>query len=69
MGDVEKLAALRIKLAQKREEHRDLDDAIVALETTAGRDALQLQRLKRQKLALKDEIQRIENQLLPDIIA
>ena len=69
MGDVEKLAALRIKLAEKREEHRDLDDSIQALEAAAARDALQLQRLKRQKLALKDEIQRIENQILPDIIA
>ena len=69
MGDVEKIAALRIKLATKREEHRDLDDSIQALEASAARDALQLQRLKRQKLALKDEIQRMENQIHPDIIA
>ena len=69
MGDVEKIAALRIKLAQKREEHRDLDDAIKALEEASARDALQLQRLKRQKLALKDHISQIENQLHPDIIA
>lgn len=69
MGDVEKIAALRIKLAQKREEHRDLDDAIKALQEASARDALQLQRLKRQKLALKDHISQIENQLHPDIIA
>ena len=69
MADVEKIAALRIKLAQKREEHRDLDDAIKALEEASARDALQLQRLKRQKLALKDHISQIENQLHPDIIA
>ena len=69
MGEIEKIEAQRIALAKKREEHRDLDDAIAALEAAAARDALQIQRLKRQKLALKDEIKRIEDQIHPDIIA
>ena len=60
---------LRLKLAQLRQEHRDLDDAIIALETAAQRDQLRLTRLKKRKLGLKDEIARLEDQLLPDIIA
>lgn len=61
--------SLRHKLAQLRQEHRDLDEAIIALEATAERDQLRLTRLKKRKLGLKDEIARIEDQLLPDIIA
>jgi len=61
--------ALRLKLAQLKQEHRDLDDAILALEAEGGRDQLRLTRLKKKKLSLKDEIARIEDQLLPDIIA
>jgi hypothetical protein len=60
---------MRLKLAQLRQEHRDLDDAIIALETAAQRDQLRLTRLKKRKLGLKDEIARLEDQLLPDIIA
>ncbi len=60
---------LRQKLAQLRQEHRDLDEAILALEDAAQRDQLRLTRLKKRKLGLKDEIARIEDQLLPDIIA
>ena len=60
---------LRQKLAQLRQEHRDLDEAILALEAAAQRDQLRLTRLKKRKLGLKDEIARIEDQLLPDIIA
>ena len=60
---------LRHKLAQLRQEHRDLDDAIIALESAAERDQLRLTRLKKRKLGLKDEIARLEDQLLPDIIA
>ena len=60
---------LRLKLAQLRQEHRDLDEAILALEDTALRDQLRLTRLKKRKLSLKDEIARLEDQLLPDIIA
>jgi hypothetical protein len=60
---------LRIKLEVLRREHRDLDDAIHALAATGRADPLTLQRLKKQKLALKDRIVRIEDQLIPDIIA
>ena len=59
--------ALRAKLAELVQEHRDLDSAIAAL--TGSRDQLQLTRLKKRKLQLKDEITRIEDSLLPDIIA
>ena len=59
--------ALRAKLAELVQEHRDLDTAIDAL---AGlHDIMQLTRLKKKKLQLKDQIAKIENQLLPDIIA
>ncbi|QYK40723.1 MAG: DUF465 domain-containing protein [Paracoccaceae bacterium] len=60
---------LRVKLAVLRREHRDLDEAIRALEATVMPDQLMLRRLKRQKLALKDQIVKIEDQLIPDIIA
>jgi hypothetical protein len=60
---------LRIRLEVLRREHRDLDDAIHALATAGRADQLTLQRLKRQKLSLKDQIVRIEDQLIPDIIA
>ncbi len=60
---------LRHKLAQLRQEHRDMDEAIIALEGLVERDQLRLTRLKKRKLSLKDEIARLEDQLLPDIIA
>lgn len=61
---------LRFKLEELRRRHRSLDEAIAALEqTVAGRDSLDLRRLKKQKLALKDEIFRLEDALTPDIIA
>jgi hypothetical protein len=60
---------LRHRLAQLRQEHRDLDEAIIALEATAERDQLRLTRMKKRKLSLKDKIARLEDQLLPDIIA
>ena len=56
-------------LEQLRVEHRDLDDAIGALTTQARMDQLQMARLKKKKLALKDRIMRLEDQLIPDIIA
>ena len=61
--------SLRHKLAQLRQEHRDLDEAIIALESSVERDQLRLTRLKKRKLSLKDKIARLEDQLLPDIIA
>ncbi len=60
---------LRVELEVFRREHRDLDDAIAALEAAGRADPLRLRRLKKQKLALKDKIARIEDTLTPDIIA
>ena len=60
---------LRDTLAQLRQEHRDLDAAIFALEQAVRTDQLQVKRLKKKKLSLKDEIARVEDELLPDIIA
>jgi hypothetical protein len=57
------------RLAELRTEHRDLDSAIVALIQTSAPDQLRLARLKKRKLALRDEIAMIEDQLIPDIIA
>lgn len=59
----------RAKLAVLRREHRDMDDAISALSGQSLTSSLTLQRLKKQKLVLKDRIARIEDELTPDIIA
>ena len=63
------LEALKAKLAALKTEHRDLDDVIARLAERATFDQLQLQRLKKRKLLLKDQISKIESELLPDIIA
>jgi hypothetical protein len=60
---------LRETLTQLKQEHRDLDAAIEALEHSVRTDQLQIKRLKKKKLVLKDEIARVEDELLPDIIA
>lgn len=60
---------LRTRLVDMRSEHRDLDDVILRLTEKRPVDQLQIQRLKKRKLRLKDEITRIESKLLPDIIA
>jgi hypothetical protein len=60
---------LRTQLARLQQEHRDLDTAIAALQDSPGADVLQLQRLKKRKLQLRDKITFIEDQLTPDIIA
>ena len=57
------------QLARLRQEHRDLDAAIEALHTAPGSDLLQVQRLKKRKLVLRDRIIAIEDQLTPDISA
>ena len=76
VGQVERLRdgvdrdlAIERRLAELREEHKDLDDSIRALEERFSPDMLQIARLKRKKLLLKDEIGRLEDQLMPDIIA
>ncbi len=66
MNEQEKLQEL---LAVLKAEHRDLDDAINALSQRAVPDMIQIQRLKKRKLVLRDEITRTESKLLPDIIA
>ncbi len=63
------LAELEAELARLKQEHRDLDMAIDALESMVAGDQLQVQRLKKRKLALKDQIIQLEDQLTPDIIA
>ena len=60
---------LKTQLARLRQEHRDLDAAIDALQESPGADLIQVQRLKKRKLELRDRITFIEDQLTPDIIA
>jgi hypothetical protein len=60
---------LREQLARLQQEHRDLDAAIAALQEAPSSDMLQVQRLKKRKLYLRDRISFIEDQLTPDIIA
>lgn len=60
---------LRKKLAMLRTEHRDLDAAVDALRESGSTDQLQIARLKKRKLGLKDQIMMVENALIPDIIA
>ena len=60
---------LQKRLALLTTEHRDLDAAIEALRTSGSTDQLQIARLKKRKLLLKDQIAIIQDQLLPDIIA
>jgi hypothetical protein len=62
-------AELRARLERLREEHRDLDTAIAALAGVPAPDMLQLARLKKRKLRLRDEIALISDLLIPDIIA
>lgn len=60
---------LRAELSRLKQEHRDLDCAIEALEGQSTGDQLQVQRLKKRKLILRDRITVIEDELTPDIIA
>jgi hypothetical protein len=61
--------ALRAQLARLQQEHRDLDAAIAALALSPGSDLIQVQRLKKRKLVLRDKIRQIDDLLTPDIIA
>lgn len=61
--------AIRQRIAALQSEHRDLDDVIGQISGEGPFDQLQLQRLKKRKLRLKDEMTQLENKLLPDIIA
>ncbi len=60
---------LRFELEVLKREHRELDEAILALEAEGSRDMLTIRRRKKEKLVLKDRIRLIEDRLLPDIIA
>ncbi len=60
---------LQKKLDDLRLEHRDLDDVIHRFHMTGGMEQMQLQRLKKRKLKLKELIVKIENELIPDILA
>ncbi|WP_108484519.1 YdcH family protein [Oceaniglobus ichthyenteri] len=60
---------LRIRLSVLKREHRDLDDAIHALQDRPAAEQFTLRRLKKQKLGLKDQIAQIEDEIFPDIIA
>ncbi len=60
---------MRQRLAELKSEHRDLDDVIAHIGETAPFDQVQIKRLKKRKLLLKDQIAHIESKLLPDIIA
>ncbi|MGE3304312.1 MAG: YdcH family protein [Hyphomonadaceae bacterium] len=69
LGLTEEQRALRARLEELREEHRALDDVIAAMHDGADLDTLQLARLKKRKLALKDQMAWLEDRLTPDIIA
>ena len=68
-GETEHETELRRRLQELESEHRDLDDVIERLAEGSINDQLQLKRLKKRKLQLKDEITKIRSRLLPDIIA
>jgi hypothetical protein len=67
--EMDSIDVLRVRLSVLEREHRDLDDAIRALEEKGTADAFTIRRLKKQKLSLKDQIRQIEDQINPDIIA
>lgn len=67
--DAEEEEAIRREIAELRQEHRDLDAAIAFMAESGGADTVRVQRMKKRKLALKDRIARLEDRLLPDIIA
>ena len=62
-------AALRAELVELQQQHRDLDDSITALQAMPSPDQIQIIRLKKNKLKLRDRIQDIEDKLFPDLIA
>ena len=65
----EERAQIRLRIAQLEIEHRDLDDVIGRLTEIPPRDELQMRRLKKRKLFLKDQISRLRARLIPDIVA
>jgi len=67
--DEDEIDAIRQRLVELKSEHRDLDDVIARISGDAPFNQIQISRLKKRKLLLKDQILHLENQLLPDIIA
>ncbi len=65
----EELNNIRKRVVELKMEHRDLDDAIEDLVATGAFEELKIKRMKRRKLQLKDDIARLENTLIPDILA
>jgi hypothetical protein len=63
------IEAIKTKIRQLKSEHRSLDESIRRLEDGPPFNPIEMQRLKRRKLALKDQLARLESKLLPDIIA
>ncbi|MBS1168284.1 MAG: hypothetical protein H6R00_4309 [Proteobacteria bacterium] len=68
-GQEEANEQVQLELARLRQEHRDLDAAIDAMVLLGTADTIQIQRLKKRKLVLKDRIKQLEDQTVPDIIA
>lgn len=66
---MDEVEVLKRKLTELKTEHRDLDEVIARLLESGSFDQIQMQRLKKRKLMLKDQIATVENKLLPDIIA
>ncbi len=67
--DEDEIEEMRQKLAELKSEHRDLDEVIVQISGDSPFNQIQITRLKKRKLLLKDHILRLESQMLPDIIA
>jgi hypothetical protein len=67
--EMEDQDSLKSRLAELQTEHRDLDDVIARLTGEGPFDQLQVQRLKKRKLLLRDQIERIRSKLIPDVIA
>jgi len=61
--------AIRLELERLRQEHQDLDAAVMALQARADANQLQIVRIKKRKLVLRDQIAKLENRLTPDLIA
>lgn len=68
-GEVGDSEAVRLELTRLKQAHQDLDAAVAALEEMPQADQLQIARLKKQKLILRDQISKLENTLTPDLIA
>jgi hypothetical protein len=69
MGEIPEIEVIRQRLVELAQEHRDLDDVISRLSLEPVHDELQLRRLKKRKLMLKDRIIQLECRLVPDILA